>query len=293
MIIVKLMGGLGNQMFQYAAARSLSLRHGTALKLDLSYLESDQSGNTHRTYELGHFCIASEKASRLEVNTMISRGNSTFLKALARTFQKKADSHAGYREKWCHYDPQLLTLSDNVYLEGYWQSERYFVDISEVIRKELTVTSPLAGKNRELAEEIRTVNAVSMHVRRGDYVTDKKAGAMHGVCNLDYYQSAVGLVVQSLEYPHFFVFSDDPEWVAENLKLHHPVRYISNNGSMAHEDLRLMSMCKHHVIANSSFSWWGAWLSTNPDKMVIAPKRWFNDPSINTSDLIPSDWQQL
>jgi hypothetical protein len=292
MIIVKLMGGVGNQMFQYAAAKCLSWRHGTALKLDLSFLEGYQTGNTPRTFELDHFCITVVKATRWEINTMSGTGKTCLETAVARVLQKFA-GHICYHEKSFHYDPQLLTLSDNVYLDGYWQSERYFADIKDIIRKELTVTSPLTGKNQELAEEIRTVNAVSMHVRRGDYVMDNKTNVMHGVCDLDYYQRAENRVVQSLEDPHFFVFSDDPEWVAENIKLRCPTRYVSHNVGRAHEDLRLMSLCRHHVIANSSFSWWGAWLSSNPDKLVIAPDRWFNDPSIDTGDLIPSDWQRL
>lgn len=293
MIIVKLMGGLGNQMFQYAAARSLSWRHGTVLKLDLSFLEGDQSGDTPRIYKLDHFYITAEKASRWEVSTMSGRGNAFLPTAFARFFQKNAADHANYREKSFHYDPQLLDQPDNVYLEGYWQSERYFTDIREVIRKDFTVKTPLTDKNRKLADEIQAVNSVSLHVRRGDYVMDEKTIAKHGVCSLEYYLRAEDRVAEIQADPHFFVFSDDPEWVADNLKLRHPARYVSHNGSMAHEDLRLMSLCRHHVIANSSFSWWGAWLSTGTDKLVIAPDRWFNDPSINTRDLIPYEWQRL
>lgn len=292
MILVKLMGGLGNQMFQYAAARSLCRRHGTSLKLDLSFLESDQAGNTSRTFELDHFCITAEKATRWEISTMSGKSKTVLETVLARIFQRLS-GNTGYREKQFQFDPQVLTLPDNVYLEGYWQSECYFSDIDEIIRNELTVRSPLLDKNLELAEEILAVNAVSLHVRRGDYVMDEKTRAAHGVCDLDYYLRAEDRVAKSIENPHYFVFSDDPEWAAENLKLRHPVRYVNHNGSMAHEDLRLMSLCRHHVIANSSFSWWGAWLSTSPDKLVIAPDRWFNDLTIDTSGLIPSRWQRL
>jgi len=293
MIIVKLMGGLGNQMFQYAAARSLALRHGTALKLDLSFLEGNQAGDTARTYKLDCFCIAAERASRREARTMSGRSNAFLATTFARLFQKKAADLADYHEKSFHFDLQLLTQPDNVYVEGYWQSELYFVDISEIIRQDFTLRTPLTDKNRELADEIRAVNSVSLHVRRGDYVLCEKIRAKHGISSLEYYMRAEDRVAQTQERPHFFVFSDDPKWVADNLKLRHPARYVSHNGSMAHEDLILMSLCRHHVIANSSFSWWGAWLSTGTDKLVIAPDRWFNDPSINTSDLIPSDWQRL
>lgn len=292
MIIVKLMGGLGNQMFQYAAARSISWRHGTSLKLDLSFLEGDQAGNTPRKYELGNYCITAEKASRWETITMSGRGRTRLESTIVLKYQEVA-GHTVFRERSFNFDPQLFAVPDNVYLEGYWQSERYFTDIREIIRKEFTVKTPLIDKNMELANEIKAVNAVSIHIRRGDYVLNEKTREFHGICNLEYYLQAEEMVAQTLVNPHFFVFSDDPKWVADNLKLRHPARYVSHNDSIAHEDLRLMSLCRHHVIANSSFSWWGAWLSNNPDKLVIAPKRWFNDPLLDTRDLIPSDWQRL
>jgi len=292
MIIVKLMGGLGNQMFQYAAARALSWRHGVALKLDLTFLESEQVGNTPRTFELDHLCISAEKASRWEVCKMNGCGTNTLFKACARLYQMAAGSTC-YREQNFNFDPYVLTLPDNVYLEGYWQSENYFVEIKEIVRKELSVKEPLTGKNLDLADEIRSVNAVSLHVRRGDYVHDAKTCMMHGVCDREYYQRAEDRITQTLKTPHFFIFSDDPEWVVDNIKPRHPARYICHNSGEPYEDLRLMSLCRHHVIANSSFSWWGAWLSNDPDKLVIAPDRWFNNPSINTSDLTPADWQRL
>lgn len=292
MIIVKLMGGMGNQMFQYAAARYLAWRHNTVLKLDISFLEGDQQGNTTRKFELDHFSITAEKTSRWENVAMSGRGRSGLETVIARVIQKVA-GYSGYREKWYHFDPSLLMLPDNVYLEGYWQTERYFTEISNIIRKEFTVNTPLTGKNQELSDEIRAVNAVAMHIRRGDYVTNEKISAKHCVCDLEYYLRAEDRIAQAVEDPCFYLFSDDPEWVADNLKLNHPVRYVSNNISLACEDLRLMSLCKYHVIANSSFSWWGAWLSVSPDKLVIAPVRWFNDPSINTGDLIPRNWVRL
>ncbi|HXE95465.1 MAG TPA: alpha-1,2-fucosyltransferase [Dongiaceae bacterium] len=289
MIIVKLIGGLGNQMFQYAAARSLSLRHGTELKLDLFFLEGEQVGNTPRKFELDNFCITAEKASRWEVSSMSGRGSSRLATTCARLFQRAA-GYTDYREKFFHFDPRVSTLPDNVYLEGYWQSERYFADIGDIIRKEFMVTPPLTGRNLELACEIQSVNSVSLHVRRGDYVTEEKT---HGVCDIEYYRKAEERVAQELGNPEFFVFSDDPEWVASNLKLRHPARYIRNNGGMPHEDLRLMSLCRHNIIANSSFSWWGAWLNDNPGKSVFAPREWFRDKRYNTADILPESWIKL
>lgn len=294
MIIVKLVGGLGNQMFQYAAARSLSLRLGVSLKLDLSFLEGNQTGDTSRLYKLNHFCLISEKASLDEASKMSGRGKSFLPTVFGQFFQMRVDGKSEYIEKSFHYDPQLLGQPDNVYLVGYWQSERYFADINEVIRSDFTFKNPLADKNRELADEIQAVNSVSLHIRRGDYVMDEKIRAIHGGCGLEYYVRAEGWAAQKIEHPHFFVFSDDPVWVRENFKMQHPMTLVSHNGpEQAYEDLRLMSLCSHHIIANSTFSWWGAWLNPHPDKIVIAPMRWFNDPAIDTSDLIPSSWQRI
>ncbi len=292
MIMVKLMGGLGNQMFQYAAARCLALRHNTPLKLDLSFLEGDQTGNTPRRFALDCFAISAAKASPLETALMSGRGGSRCGSIVCSVLQKLL-GNVMYHERFFQFDPEVLRLPGKVYLEGYWQSEHYFAECAGTIRQEFTVQQPLRGRNRELADEIRSVNAVSVHVRRGDYVRDATTNAAHGVCGAEYYTKAIEIVTQYANDTVFFVFSDEPEWVAEHLKVDFPVRYISHNGDTPHEDLRLMSLCRHHIIANSSFSWWGAWLSDNPDKIVIAPKRWFNDPSINTSDLTPTVWQRI
>jgi len=289
MVIVKLMGGLGNQMFQYAAARRLSWCHGTPLKLDLSFLDGEQAGNTPRKFELNNFCISAEIASPREVSAMSGKSSTRLATACSRLFQRAA-GYIDYRENFFHFDPNLLTLPDNVYLEGYWQSERYFAEIRDLIRKEFTVKTPLLGRSLEIADEIQAVNSVSLHVRRGDYVTEEKT---HGVCDIEYYRKAEDRVAQELGNPEFFVLSDDPVWVASHLRLRHPVRYINHNGSMAHEDLRLMSLCRHNIIANSSFSWWGAWLNDNPGKSIFAPKEWFRDKSHNTADILPESWIKL
>lgn len=292
MIIVKLMGGLGNQMFQYAAARSLSLRHGTELKLDLTFLAGDQAGNTPRTFELGHFNISAANASPQEI-ALLNGKESTARKTFLSRFYPKGCRYGWYREKQFNVNPEFFLLPDNVHLEGYWQSERYFESMSETIRKDFTLKYSPAGLNLELAEEIRSVNSVSMHVRRGDYVSDEKTRMMHDVCDLEYYCRAEEKITQSVDEPQFYVFSDDPEWVAANLKLHHPARFVRHNQGMAHEDLRLMSLCRHHVIANSSFSWWGAWLAGQSDRLVIAPQRWFNDSSMQVCDLVPARWYKI
>jgi hypothetical protein len=143
----------------------------------------------------------------------------------------------------------------------------------------------------ELLEEIRSRCAVAVHVRRGDYVRNARTNEFHGLCTPEYYQAAAKYVVDRIDEPTFLVFSDEPEWVQANLKLGRPTIYVTHDGNCApHHDMWLMSQCSHHIIANSSFSWWGAWLCRNEKKMVVAPKRWFRDPKVNTSDLIPECW---
>ena len=197
-------------------------------------------------------------------------------------------------ERHFHFDPEVASLPDGVCLEGYWQSERYFAQVADRVRHDLTLEKPPAGRDAELLAEIAAGNAVSLHVRRGDYVTDPAASATHGVCPLDYYRRAIAFIAERVADPVFFLFSDDPEWTRANLDLGGAATLVDHNGpDRGHEDLRLMSHCDHHIIANSSFSWWGAWLDPRPQKMVVAPRQWFRDASKDTSDLIPESWVQL
>ena len=182
-----------------------------------------------------------------------------------------------------------------LYLDGYWQSEKYFKGAVEAIRRELIVQKELEGKNLEIAGMIKEVaQPVSIHIRRGDYVSDKKTNQVHGLCSLDYYESAINRLTETFSSPHFFVFSDDQNWVKENLKLNLPATYVDHNDAATNfEDLRLMSLCKHNIIANSSFSWWGAWLNADSEKVVIAPSKWFADNNMNSQDVCPEVWVRI
>lgn len=283
MIVVKLIGGLGNQMFQYAIGRSLSLIHDVPLKLDISAFEDYDD----RAYSLKYFKINGEIATALE------SARFTKAKFLKRSFEKlKPYYRRSIIVECCFdFDANILNAPGDVYLDGYWQSEKYFAEIENIIRKEFAVKTAQEGKNLELAELIASTDSVSLHIRRGDYISDPETKKVHGICNLDYYSSCVEQLTEKLRNPHFFVFSDDPDWARDNLNLSYPMTLVNHNGmDKDYEDLRLMGQCKHHIIANSSFSWWGAWLCENPNKIVIAPERWFNDPNINTNDLIPNTW---
>jgi len=297
MIIVKLMGGLGNQMFQYAAGRRLAHHHNTVLKLDLSFLGSVEESITPRRYELEHLNIMAEIATPEEIAELTGKG-STYLQSFLQQTRQALGLLLPVKnvitEKHFHFDLAILTAPNNTFLDGYWQSEKYFADISDVIRQEFNVTSDPDDWNRRLAEEIKGCESIAIHVRRCDYVSNAVTNAYHGTCPLDYYHAAIGMIVSQVAEPHFFVFSDDSEWVRDNLQIHYLTTYLNHNGPyQGHEDLRLMSLCRHHIIANSSFSWWGAWLARNPGNIVIAPDKWFTKADIDTRDLLPERWSRI
>lgn len=294
MIIAKLMGGLGNQMFQYAAARRLAWRHNAVLKLDISFLEGEQIRSTHREYALKHLNVRAEIVNKDEMNEVLGFGRNPLHKTLfklGRMIGVKTRAFNILKECHFHFDPDVLLAPDDTYMEGYWQSERYFKDIKEIILEELAVKHPIEGKNLELAEMIGSTNSVSLHIRRGDFVTNPETSRVHGVCSLEYYLESIKEISKKVTDPYFFIFSDDLNWVKENLKIDYPVTYVDfNEPDNAYEDMRLMSLCRHNIIANSSFSWWGAWLNSNPDKLVFVPKKWFNQFEADASDLIPVNW---
>ena len=290
------MGGLGNQMFQYAAARRLAHHHNTEVVLDCSQLADIRMGDTPRHYELENLSVNARIASRLEVAEMAVRSERLHLRLLVRLRRLAGlglhprvvqESHIGF----C---PEILGLPDNVYLCGYWQSEKHFLDIQDIIRDEFSVKGPMSNENEDLAREISGNNSVAIHFRRGDYISNAKAAAFHGSLSLNYYEKAMTAISKAVETPVFFVFSDDPEWVRNNFKTPYPTRIIASNPPLqAHEDLRLMSLCRHAVIANSSFSWWGAWLIRNPEKIIIAPETWIKHSDIQVVDLIPDSWIKI
>lgn len=294
MIVVRLIGGLGNQLFQYAAGRRLALVQRAELKLDVTGLGNPES-RAVRHYELAPFNKLQTFASPQEISKYTQPSSGMLTRLIRRITRKSPQFPMSYiKEKHFQFDPYILDLPDEVYLDGYWQSERYFSDIAEIIRKELTVKVPLSGRNSELASQIQGCQAVSLHVRRGDYVTEPVTNQVHGICGLDYYSQAVAHISSKVNEPVFFVFSDDPAWAREHLALSYPVHIVDHNDvDQGYEDLRLMSLCRHHITANSSFSWWGAWLNPLPDKIVVAPERWFNNYDADTRDICPAGWVRL
>lgn len=288
MIIVKLKGGLGNQMFQYALGRRLAHASGAMLKLDISWFEQDKV----RGYGLNAFNIQEHFATPNEVIVKKIEKLSFWEKITLRFKQPNSRLFLTHiKQRHFHFDPAVLHLSDNIYLDGYWQSEKYFKDIEETIRQDFTFKIPQKGRNKELTEDILSSESVCLHIRRGDYITNPKANQFHGVCDVDFYTRSIEEIGVRVKEPYFFIFSDDPEWAREYLKLPYPIVVVDwNNERDAYEDLRLMSLCRHHIIANSSFSWWGAWLNPNPRKLVFAPKQWFKTNKHKDIVLTPEDW---
>mgnify|MGYP001558595542 CR=1 FL=1 len=290
MIIVKLIGGLGNQMFQYAFGRHLAYINNTELKLDIAGFTDYKLHN----YSLNNYNIQENIATPEDIK---------YFKKYQRKPGRKwflynqliANGHKYVQERQFHFNPQMLKMKNEVYLDGYWQSEKYFKDVEVIIRDELSVKNKLNGKNLEVSKKIDAVDSISIHIRRTDYVTDPVSNEYHGACNIEYYKKATNLIVDKIKAPYFFIFSDDREWAKENLKLSYPTYYVDHNDAQKnYEDLRLMSMCKHNIIANSSFSWWGAWLNQNKNKIVTGPKIWFrNAPKADTKDIFPEEWIKI
>jgi hypothetical protein len=286
--MIKLQGGLGNQMFQYAAGKRLAMRRNAELKADGTLYETEQNNMTPRSFELSCFDMDVQFAQEREIQRFKKEPNLMY--RIRRRLGMTPRSLI-FTEKQFSFDPAVLELPDDMYIQGYWVSEKYFKDIEETIRKDFTFSEPLEGKNKEIAGRIGKVNSVSIHVRRGDYVASKKTNSFHGTCDISYYEKAIEYIAKRVDDPHFFVFSDDIEWVKENLSIPYTTEYIDwNTGKESYRDMQLMSLCKHNIIANSTFSWWGAWLNANEGKIVVAPKRWFKAQEVNTDDLFPKEW---
>jgi len=295
MIITMLNGGLGNQLFQYAMGRSIALKNKTDLKLDLRWFRSIK-GTTERKYELHHFNIPAEEATEADIKKITEPYSNPLLKFFFLRYQWRLPPHLRnvVEERQFHFDENMLKVRNNAYLSGYWQSEKYFRDIRPTLLQDLSPRQPLEGKNLELAGEISRTESVSIHVRRADYVSDPKISEVHGVCSESYYDAAISFINDKVSNPVYFIFSDDIEWCRQHLKINREKHFIDHNtGDKSYSDLLLMRLCRHNIIANSSFSWWGAWLNDNPGKIAVAPAKWFNAPGKDAKDVIPDEWVKL
>ncbi len=273
MIIIKLIGGLGNQMFQYAVAKALSLEKKQKLFIDKSAFENytlHQFGLHHFKIERNFYKKPSKNFSRIK----------TFLKL-----------NYYFNEKQFNYDPSLFEINANtVFLDGYFQSEKYFKKYETEIRSDFQIITTLKEATIQILDKLKHENGIAIHIRRGDYLEHD----IHNTNKDIYYKEAMKYMESKVKNPVYYLFSDDMNWVKENFKTNFEAVYIDfNDATTNYEDLKLMSNCKHNIIANSSFSWWGAWLNNNPNKIVIAPKKWFNDEIHNYEDVVPNKWVKI
>lgn len=286
-INIKLSGGLGNQLFQYALGRSLAIKYLCALNIDTSWYKNTPEGSTPRVALIEHLNI---KANFIE--NVVDHEIFIQQKIWYKFFSKKIK----VEKKYFKYDDSIMKVKPPLYLDGYWQSYKYFENIRHCLLNEITPKIDGAPSYSQLETLIKkSKNSIAVHVRRGDYITSESASKVHGALAIDYYKNAINEIKKKTETQTFFFFSDEINWVKENLGNHENYNYIEPNCNQesAIQELYLMSLCKDFIIANSTFSWWGAWLGTNKDKIVIFPKKWMaNLNSVNT-DLIPKDWISL
>ena len=298
MIIANLIGGLGNQMFQYACGRALALDLGQVLACSVDQFEGytlHQGLQLDRVFRLD---LAQADARQLRRLLGRWRTRAPVRRVLARLASPWLSGRRFVGEPLGGFAPDLRArCADGAYLHGYWQSELYFESQVAAIRADFAGREPLTGRNASLAQAIETAPCtVSVHVRRGDYVSKAKNTAIYAALSPAYYLAALDRLsaLAPAAGLQVFAFSDDPPWVAELLAPHCPNLTLvdHNRGADSHLDMRLMALCRHHVIANSSFSWWGAWLDARPDKRVIAPLHWYADGR-DTSSLVPAHWDRL
>lgn len=295
MVIVKIFGGIGNQMFQYAAAKNLAECCRAVLKLDINSYKNPVKSETPRQWALGIFQhIREDISTKEEVNTIVPQFKTHVARWLYRLIVSRIGSlNRNYLLDRSFSFRPIKTSSDKVYMDGYWQSYKYFATNENLIRRQFNLSYLESEINLQpFSTIIKTGCSVSLHVRRGDYISNLNAKSFNGVCNMSYYQRAIETIrtIQK-DNLHIFVFSDDIEWCKKNLALTDKHAFVNTNSVAG--DLYLMSICKHNIIANSTFSWWGAWLNSNEQKIVVAPKEWHKGYITGSDDLLPASWIKI
>lgn len=283
MVIVNIIGGLGNQMFQYAYAKVLDQK-GFDTKINIFEFDNYK---LHGGYQLEKYKIDLKVSSQNENNKLYSNS------LLSKVFRKIGiDSSRLLKEKSLLFDDSFFNIKDNCYIDGYFQSEKYFKHIRDILLEQFTIKTDISDYTKKMKEYILgSTSSCSVHIRRGDFINTSNL-KIHGSCSLEYYKRAIRHLEKNKENMNYFIFSDDIKWCKENLQIEN-ARYIDGKEKrLPHEDIYLMSLCQNNIIANSSFSWWGAWLNQNEEKVVIAPKRWFADEKLESEskDIVCDDW---
>lgn len=292
MIYVKLKGGMGNQMFQYALGRQLAHQLGIDFSMDLTNLLDRDKGVdfVYRDYDLSIFNVKEQFLFAPGWQRTVYGWKLPKTGKLLRKLARKGKRYV--RETDFHFQPGILAnAQDNSLYEGWFQSPKYFAGIEDQLREDFRFQDAIIPESKELEQRILSTNSVCLNVRRTDFL---KVDTLNAT-NLDYFLRGAAYMAERVDNPHFFIFSDDVEWCRENILLDHPVEVVnhSHKGRRFGNYLQLMSLCKHFIIPNSSFAWWAAWMNTDPGKMVVAPKMWFTDVEIDTSDLVPEKWVRM
>lgn len=286
MIIVNLKGGLGNQMFQYALGRNLAKKNNDQLKLYTGGLtRANEVGDIYRPFSLEKFNIQKDISSKEETRKL--KYPYGILSKLWRFISLQV-----LKINKTIWNPKVMDKTGDIFLDGYWQSPRYFSEIRPTLLKEFSLKNPLSTSGQKYLSDIQNTESVAVHIRRGDYANNPQVLREFGVCSPNYYEKAVAKIQEAHANAQFFIFSDDIDWVKNNLKISASVTYVEDPSLSDADELYLMSQAKHNIIANSSFSWWSAWLNDNDQKIVVAPDPWF-EKTIYDKNLIPASWIKI
>jgi len=296
MKFVSIAGGLGNQMFAYAFCLSLRARREKAVL----YISRGKNSNNygHQGYELEKlFNIKQFEETKSKIQNFYLRIYTNLIRVFPSTWKTRLFSYVGVHvvrvpENFIFY-PEVFDFDHKHQLfMGTWQSDKFFKGAEDEIRRSFVFKSSLrSALTVDMSDRMRSEQSVSIHVRRGDYLSDEFSVGFAGVCTEEYYANAIDYISKQIENPYFYIFTDDYSWVSEHFKLENATYVNFNKGTNSWQDMYLMSQCKHNIIANSSFSWWGAWLNANSDKIVIAPKQWWR--LFETDDVVPETWLRI
>lgn len=278
MIEINLKGGLGNQMFQYATAKNLATKYKQKIVLNTEYFSNIPTGDVPRKYQLDIFNIDKDIIFKEKINPIKKLWQKISLKFIKESVQINIAS-------------ALLKLGISVHLNGYFQSEQYFKEIKDIILEEFTFKTELGTEAQKIKNMLEQSNGVALNIRRGDYLRPDYI-KIYGTCTMEYYSKALEYIKTKVEKPLVCVFSDDPEWVKKEFKIDNII-FAGNDILKDYEQMYLMTLCKHNIIANSSFAWWGAWLNKNPNKIVIGPKQWLVGKTADQLEILPKEWIQI
>lgn len=293
------MGGMGNQMFQYAFGFYLARKNKTKLKLDLSFLQDRKESKKNyvfREFDLTVFNITvTDIAEKDEISYYTGISPDGMSLGFPVKLKRKFSQPIHLIDYSLKYHPEYKEISGNAYLEGYFQSQSYFSGIEDQIRKQFTFKKEILPVSKELARKINDSNSICLHVRRTDFLDENFGREIQGFVGLEYYMKALSFIKEKTRDPQLFIFSDDIEWCKNNLAFELPTHFVLNehNGEKSGNCLQLMTLCKHFIIPNSTFSWWAAWLSSSPGKIIIAPVKWMKNSAIDEKELIPESWIRL